>query len=71
MPTKLSQFTNDSNFVASSDVLTKTNTTTYTPTANYHPATKKYVDDNAGGDIYHVGTSPPSDSNLFWVDTSE
>ena len=34
-------------------------------------ATKKYVDDNAGGDIYHVGTSPPSDTNLFWIDTSE
>jgi len=29
--------------------LAKTNTTIYTPTANYHPATKKYVDDNAGG----------------------
>ena len=31
----------DSNF------LKKTNTTAYTPTQNYHPATKKYVDDNA------------------------
>jgi hypothetical protein len=51
--------------------ISKTNTTVFTPTADYHPATKKYVDDNAGGDIYHVGTSPPSDSNLFWVDTSE
>lgn len=27
----------------------KTNTTAFTPTADYHPATKKYVDDNAGG----------------------
>jgi len=26
-----------------------TNTTSFTPTADYHPATKKYVDDNAGG----------------------
>lgn len=26
-----------------------TNTTAFTPTADYHPATKKYVDDNAGG----------------------
>lgn len=32
-----------------SDVLTKTNTVSYTPTSDYHPATKKYVDDNAGG----------------------
>ena len=30
-----------------SDVLTKTNTTSFTPSANFHPATKKYVDDNA------------------------
>ena len=27
--------------------LKKDNTTAYTPSANYHPATKKYVDDNA------------------------
>lgn len=26
----------------------KTNTTAFTPSADYHPATKKYVDDNAG-----------------------
>jgi hypothetical protein len=31
------------------DVLTKTNTTPYTPTGQYHPATKAYVDANAGG----------------------
>ena len=31
-----------------SDVLTKTNTTAFTPTGDYNPATKKYVDDNAG-----------------------
>lgn len=30
-----------------SNVLTKTNTEVYTPTLAYHPATKKYVDDNA------------------------
>ena len=32
---------------ADSNFLKKTNTTAYTPTQNYHPATKKYVDDNA------------------------
>lgn len=38
--------------------LVKDNTTSYTPTADYHPATKKYVDDNAGGaDIQINGTS--------------
>lgn len=31
------------------DVLTKTNTDIYTPTTQYHPATKGYVDANAGG----------------------
>lgn len=31
-----------------SEVLTKTNTSEYTPTEDYHPATKKYVDENAG-----------------------
>lgn len=30
-----------------SEFLSKTNTASYTPTADYHPATKKYVDDNA------------------------
>ena len=34
---------------AIADVLVKTNTTVFIPTTNYHPATKKYVDDNAGG----------------------
>ena len=33
---------------AESRVLATDNTTEYTPTADYHPATKKYVDDNAG-----------------------
>ena len=31
------------------EFLSKTNTDVYTPTLDYHPATKKYVDDNAGG----------------------
>jgi hypothetical protein len=34
------------------NILRTDNTTEFTPTANYHPATKKYVDDNAGtGDM--------------------
>lgn len=45
IPTKVSQLTNDSNYLTSVRVLTKDNTDTYSPTANYHPATKKYVDD--------------------------
>lgn len=37
-----------------SDVLTKTNTTSFTPTWDYQPATKKYVDDHAGGDMNYA-----------------
>lgn len=46
IPTKTSQLTNDSNYVASDNVLTKDNTVEYNPTENYHPATRKYVKDN-------------------------
>ena len=45
VPTKVSQLTNDSNYLTSARVLTKDNTDIYNPTTNYHPATKKYVDD--------------------------
>lgn len=45
IPTKVSQLTNDSNYLTSARVLTKDNTDAYKPTDNYHPATKKYVDD--------------------------
>lgn len=45
IPTKVSQLTNDSNYLTSARVLTKDNTDVYNPTTNYHPATKKYVDD--------------------------
>src|SRR6056297_468673 len=33
------------------NVLEKDNTTEFTPTGDYNPATKKYVDDNASGDL--------------------
>lgn len=33
------------------------NTTAFTPTADYHPATKKYVDDSAGGGLGYVFTT--------------
>ena len=49
IPTKVSQLTNDSNYLTSARVLTKDNTDTYSPTTNYHPATKKYVDDKLNG----------------------
>ena len=49
IPTKVSQLTNDSNYLTSVRVLTKDNTDAYNPTDNYHPATKKYVDDKLNG----------------------
>lgn len=33
--------------IVRSEFLSKTNTASFTPTEDYHPATKKYVDDNA------------------------
>lgn len=39
VPTKTSDLTNDSNFIA------KDNTSSYTPIGDYNPASKKYVDD--------------------------
>lgn len=45
-----------------SNYLAKDNTTSYTPTGDYNPATKKYVDDNAGSEevteyVWDVNTS--------------
>lgn len=41
-----------SGYALKTNVLEKTNTTAFTPTADHHPATKKYVDDNAGSVPY-------------------
>ena len=54
-------------------VLTTNNTTSYTPTADYHPATKKYVDDNAVvTHLYrhHIQSYAPSASYYlgFWCE---
>ena len=47
--TLVDQVQNASGTLLSNLVLMKDNTTAFTPTANYHPATKKYVDEHAGG----------------------
>ena len=41
-------------------VLMKDNTAAFTPTADYQPATKKYVDDAAGGVQIVLSSSQPS-----------
>ena len=39
-------------------VLMKDNATAFTPTADYQPATKKYVDDAAGGGGVQISSQP-------------
>ena len=45
-------------------VLMKDNATAFTPTADYQPATKKYVDDAAGGGGVQIVLSPTQPSDL-------
>lgn len=45
------------------NALAKDNTLTFIPTADYHPATKKYVDDNAGGSGTNDFTTLVCDDN--------
>ena len=45
-------------------VLMKDNTTAFTPTADYQPATKKYVDEAAGGGGVQIVLSSSQPSNL-------
>ena len=45
-------------------VLMKDNATAFTPTADYQPATKKYVDDAAGGGGVQIGLSSAQPSGL-------
>ena len=52
--------TDSSNFAQKSNVLELDNTDAFTPDADYEPATKKYVDDNAGGATVLVKTSDES-----------
>jgi hypothetical protein len=42
------------------DYLNKANTGVYAPTEDYHPATKKYVDDNASGGAFTELTDTPA-----------
>ena len=52
-----------------SNVLELDNTTVFTPDADYEPATKKYVDDNAGGDlkVYYAESLAESNTSSSWV----
>lgn len=49
--------------------LLKDNTTAFTPTTDYQPATKKYVDDNAGVSIVVSATQPTGQSQGdYWYE---
>lgn len=45
------------------NAMTKNNTEEYTPTSDYNPATKKYVDENAGKQIIMIPTDGSSNSH--------
>lgn len=49
--------------------LLKNNTTAFSPTGDYQPATKKYVDDNAGTSII-VSASQPTNQSVgdYWYE---
>ena len=49
--------------------LLKNNTTAFSPTEDYQPATKKYVDDNAGVGIV-VSASQPANQHVgdYWYE---
>lgn len=79
--TLVDQVQNASGTLLSNLVLMKDNTIAFTPTANYHPATKKYVDEHAGGgnivgtttsSIIYIGSTAPASGTtpLIWIDTS-
>ncbi len=56
-----------STLASKSNVLELDNTTSFTPDADYEPATKKYVDDNAGATTYSVGDFAQG-GIVFWLD---
>ena len=58
-----SQYHNDTR--GDTRYLYKENTDPFTPDADYEPATKKYVDDNAGGNVSTSGTPVDNDFAKF------
>lgn len=51
------------------EFLSKSNTTPFTPDADYEPATKKYVDDNAGGTptVPSTAKTTPVDADVLTI----
>lgn len=63
--------TNAANTLTSAGKITMNSA--YTPSDNYDVVTKTYVDTKLAGfttDVFHVGTSAPSNTKLLWIDTS-
>ncbi len=53
------------------NVLEKNNTTSFIPTTNYHPATKKYVDDNAWWGGWWIETVKIAWPQIAWTEFFE
>lgn len=66
--TDITNLSNLSMLALKSNVLELDNTTAFTPDADYEPATKKYVDDNAGGVSGHYIGESYGGGIVFWVD---
>lgn len=60
---------NDAGQTVDQITLLKDNTTAFTPTADYQPATKKYVDENAGANVV-VSATPPTGQTTgdYWYE---
>lgn len=77
IPSDVSELTDTTGVIPddiSANVLLLDNTTEFTPDADYEPATKKYVDDNAGGEVverktvrFDFGEKASDSSYTEWV----
>ena len=60
----------DARYTQETNILTKDNTAAFIPTGDYNPATKKYVDDQAGNDANAVHTDTSDEINDITEKTS-
>ena len=67
--TLISAVQNEAGQTVDQITLLKDNTTEFSPTSDYQPATKKYVDENAGVQVVVSTTQPTSQATGdFWYE---
>ena len=67
--TLISAVQNEAGQTVDQITLLKDNTTEFSPTSDYQPATKKYVDENAGTQVIVSTTQPTSlTTGDFWYE---